>query len=218
VAEKGKALQSLQEFLRAVAFLRAETGRAEGPAAGGRTAHPAAEAFRAAMDDDFNTARATGVLFDLVRDGNRMLQDVRGAGEPSPPAVAALEETAALLRRLASVLVLDLSGATAEVSAASAVRLIRSAGEALGELTRLLAAPPPYPVERGAEIANVVRELLALREAARKNRAWAEADGIRQTLVAAGIRVDDTRRAAHATSEFPADRGLPAVTVSVTKE
>jgi cysteinyl-tRNA synthetase len=147
-----------------------------------------------------------------------MLQEVRGAGEPSPPAVAALEETAALLTRLSSVLALDLSGATAEVSAASAVRLIRSPDEALGELTRLLAAPPPYPTERGAEITGVVRELLALREAARKQRAWADADGIRRALVAAGIRVDDTRRAVHATSEFPADRGLPAVTVSVTKE
>ena len=63
-----------------------------------------------------------------------------------------------------------------------------------------------------------MRELLALREAARKQRAWAEADGIRRALVAAGIRVDDTRQACHATSEFPADRGLPAVAVSVTKE
>jgi cysteinyl-tRNA synthetase len=170
------------------------------------------------MDDDFNTARATGVLFDLVREGNRMLQEVRGAGAPSPSAVAALEETAALLTRLGSVLALDFAGATAEVSTASAVRLTRSADEAVGELTRLLAAEPPYPSERGTELTGVVRELLALREAARKQRAWAEADGIRRALVAAGIRVDDTRRACHATSEFPADRGLPAVAVSVTKE
>ena len=83
---------------------------------------------------------------------------------------------------------------------------------------RLLHAPPPYPAERSAELTGVVRELLALREAARKQRAWAEADGIRRALVAAGIRVDDTRQACHATSEFPADRGLPAVAVSVTKE
>ena len=141
VAEKGKALQGFQEFLRAVEFLRAETGRAGGAAASAPTAHPAEEAFRAAMDDDFNTARATGVLFDLVREGNRMLQEVRGAGEPSPSAVAALEETAALLTRLGSVLALDFAGATADVSTASAVTLTRSADEAVGELTRLLAAP-----------------------------------------------------------------------------
>jgi cysteinyl-tRNA synthetase len=218
VAEKGKALQGFQEFLRAVEFLRAETGRAGGAAASAPTAHPAEESFRVAMDDDFNTARATGVLFDLVREGNRMLQEVRGAGEPSPSAVAALEETAALLTRLGSVLALDFAGATADVSAASAVTLTRSADEAVGELTRLLAVPPPYPAERSTELTGVVRELLALREAARKQRAWAEADGIRRALVAAGIRVDDTRQACHATSEFPADRGLPAVAVSVTKE
>jgi cysteinyl-tRNA synthetase len=218
VAEKGKALQGFQEFLRAVEFLRAEAGQAGGAAASTPTGHSAEESFRAAMDDDFNTARATGVLFDLVREGNRMLQEVRGAGAPSPSAVAALEETAALLTRLGSVLALDFAGATAEVSTASAVRLTRSADEAVGELTRLLAAEPPYPSERGTELTGVVRELLALREAARKQRAWAEADGIRRALVAAGIRVDDTRRACHATSEFPADRGLPAVAVSVTKE
>jgi cysteinyl-tRNA synthetase len=218
VAEKGKALQGFQEFLRAVEFLRAETGRPGGAAASAPTAHPAEESFRVAMDDDFNTARATGVLFDLVREGNRMLQEVRGAGEPSPSAVAALEETAALLTRLGSVLALDFAGATADVSAASAVTLTRSADEAVGELTRLLAVPPPYPAERSAELTGVVRELLALREAARKQRAWADADSIRRALVAAGIRVDDTRQACHATSEFPADRGLPAVTVSVTKE
>ena len=217
VAEKGKALQGFREFLRAVEYLRAETGRAGEPAAGLPTAHPAEEAFRAAMDDDFNTARATGVLFDLVRDGNRMLQEARRAGAPSPSALAALEETAALLARLGSVLAIDLAGAAVDVSTASAVALTRSADKAIGELTRLLAAPPPYPAERGAELTGVVRELLALREAARKQRDWAQADGIRLALVAAGIRVDDTPRACHATSEFSAERGLPAVAVSVIK-
>jgi cysteinyl-tRNA synthetase len=146
-----------------------------------------------------------------------MLQEARRAGTPSPSAFAALEETAALLARLGSVLALDLAGATVDVSTASVVTLTRSANEAIGELTRLLAAPPPYPAERGAELTGVVREILALREAARKQRAWAEADGIRRALVAAGIRVDDTRQACHATSEFPAERGLPAVTVSMIK-
>jgi cysteinyl-tRNA synthetase len=87
----------------------------------------------------------------------------------------------------------------------------------MGDLARLLAAPPPHPAERGAELAAAVRELLALREAARKTRAWAEADRIRQALASAGFRVDDTRTACRATSEFPPERGLPAVNVSVVK-
>ena len=217
VAEKQKALQGFQEFLRAVDRLRAETGRAAMPPPVPPASHPAEAAFRAAMDDDFNTARATGVLFDLVRDGNRLLQDARQADGPPGPTIAAIEEAAALLKRLGAVLAMDLAGAAADVSTAGAVTVTRSAEEALGDLERLLAAEAPYPAGLGAELARVVRELLALREAARKNKAWAEADRIRQTLGAQGIRVDDTRTACHAVSEFPVERGLPAVNVSLVK-
>jgi cysteinyl-tRNA synthetase len=217
VEEKAKALQAFQEFLRAVALLRAEAGRSAVPLADAPTSHPAEEAFRAAMDDDFNTARATGVLFDLVRDGNRLLQDARHSQEPLQARVVALEETAALLKRLAAVLALDLATVVTDVSAAGAVALTRSADEALAELTRLLAGEPPYPADLGGALTSVVRELLALREAARKKKAWAEADTIRQALAASGIRVDDTRTACHAVSEFPAERSLPTVNVSLLK-
>jgi cysteinyl-tRNA synthetase len=217
VAEKQKALQGIQEFLRAVDRLRAETGRAAMPPAAPPACHPAEEAFRAAMDDDFNTARATGVLFDLVRDGNRLLHEARQADGPPAATIAAIDEAAALLKRLGAVLAMDFAGATADVATAGAVTVTRSVEEALADLTRLLAAEAPYPAGLGAELARVVQELLALREAARKNKAWAEADRIRQTLGAQGIRVDDTRTACHAVSEFPAERGLPTVNVSLVK-
>ena len=221
VMEKVKALQGLQEFLRGVEILRAEAGRSPRPAgisAGRPTDHPAELAFRAAMDDDFNTARATGVLFDLVRDGNRLLQEARQSPPPSSATVVALEETAKLLRRLGSILALSLTEAAVDVSAATAVGLTRPVEAAAEELRRLVAAEPPYRDDLRAQLTDVVRELLALREAARKRRAWAEADEIRQTLTASGIRVDDTRTACHATSEFSQERGLPAVSVSLVKE
>lgn len=217
VAEKQRALQGFQEFLRAAELLRAESGQSAAPPADAPIAHPAEEAFRAAMDDDFNTARATGVLFDLLRDGNRLVQDARQSGAPPRAALAAIEETAALLARLATVLALDVSRVASDVSVASAVALTRSAEEAIAELAQLLASTPPHPAERGARLAGVVRELLALREAARKKRAWAEADGIRKAMAAHGIRVDDTRTACHAISEFPQDRRLPPVSVSLVK-
>jgi cysteinyl-tRNA synthetase len=217
VAEKQKALQGFQEFLRAVDRLRAETGRVAVSLADPPASHPAEEAFRAAMDDDFNTARATGVLFDLVRDGNRLLHDARQSSDPPGATITAIEEAAALLKRLGAVLAMDLAGAAADVSSASAVTVTRSTEEALGEIMRLVATDPPYPAGFGAALAGVVQELLALREAARKDKAWAEADRIRQTLGAQGIRVDDTRTAVHAVSEFPAERGLPTVNVSLVK-
>jgi cysteinyl-tRNA synthetase len=219
VAEKVKALQGLQEFLRAVDRLRAEIGRPAAPtkAANPIADHPAEAAFRAAMDDDFNTARAAGVLFDLTRDGNRLLQEARQSA-PSLGTVTALEATAGLIRRLGSVLALGLTEASVDVSAASAVGITGSVEAARAELDRLLATKPPYPVEFRAQLTDVLRELLALREAARKRRAWAEADEIRQTLIVSGVRVDDTRTACHATLEFSQDRGLPAVSVSLVKE
>jgi cysteinyl-tRNA synthetase len=217
VAEKQKALQGFQEFLRAVALLRAETGRAAGIPADLPASHPAEEAFRAAMDDDFNTARAVGVLFDIVREGNRLLHEARQPSTPPAAIVAALEQTAALLQRLASVVGIDLTLATAEVSAVSAVTLTRSADVVAEELQRLLQSDPPYPEELGTKLGEVVRELLALREAARKTKAWAEADRIREVLAASRIRVDDARTACHAVSEFAPERGLPSVNVSLVK-
>ena len=217
VAEKAKALQGFQEFQRAVALIRAEAGRSALPPTNPPASHPAEEAFRVAMDDDFNTARATGVLFDLVRDGNRLLQEVRRLSTPPAETVVALEGVASLLTRLGAVLALDLAGVAAEVSGLGTVSLTRSTEEAVAELTRLLAAPPPASPELATQLTNLVQELLALREAARKKKAWAEADRIRQALVASRIRVDDTRTACHATSEFPPERGLPPVNVSLVK-
>lgn len=218
VAEKHKALQGFHEFLRAVDRLRTETGRAGRPAAGPPASHPAEAAFREAMDDDFNTARATGVLFDLVREGNRLLQDARQSACPSEATMTAVEEAAALLKRLGSVLTMDLGAAGAVVATAETVTVTRSVEDALGHLARLLAGNAPYPDGLGTELAGVVQELLALREAARRAKAWAEADRIRHALGAQGIRVDDTRTACHAVSEFPAERGLPTVTVSLVRK
>jgi cysteinyl-tRNA synthetase len=128
-----------------------------------------------------------------------------------------LEQTVALFLRLASVLGLDLAAATAEVAAASAVALTRSSDEVVEDLQRMLSVAPPYSPELGRTLGEAVRELLALREAARTRKAWAEADRIREALVALRIRVDDTRHACHAVSEFAPERGLPTVNVSLVK-
>ena len=53
--------------------------------------------FTAAMDDDFATPEAVGVLFDLVRQGNRLLDD----GADASPQMAAFLEIAGVLGLLA---------------------------------------------------------------------------------------------------------------------
>jgi cysteinyl-tRNA synthetase len=178
------------------------------------------------MDDDFNTARATGVLFDLVREGNRLIQDA-GRGAAAPATVAALRGTAAQLRRLGQVLALDLKVGAVAVAAFGAIRLDRTAEAALAELTALAGpaspagepgspmAPPGIDEER---LRSVLQELLAHREAARRGKAWATADAIRDGLAARGIRLDDTRHATHATAEFPGDpRRLPVAVTLVRR-
>jgi len=215
-AEKAKALSGLLEFLRAVDRLEAETGAAgdgPGPAPAGAAA---TEAFRAAMDDDFNTARATGVLFDLVREGNRLLQGA-GRGTVAPAALNTLRGLAAELRRLGQVLALDLEAGAVAAVAFSAVRLERPAEAALAELGRLLGETDPPTPEGEARLGALLQELLAQREAARRAKAWAAADAIRDGLTQRGIRLDDTRQATHATAEFPGDPRRQPIAVTLVR-
>jgi cysteinyl-tRNA synthetase len=217
VAEKARALASVREFLRGVELLLAVTGQDGGATPGeDREAHPAAEAFRQAMDDDFNTARAVGVIFDLVRDGNRLLRDAR-QGAPSAAAASWLVAMADLVRRLGSILTLSLVGAPSIVVRRQGINLARPASDVLAELRALAGSDPASAVDLPARLTRVLAELLALREAARDRKAWGEADAIRTALLAEGVRIDDTRTAAQAIAEFPAERQLPAVSVILLK-
>ena len=228
VREKAKALLGIQDFLRAVERLGAEMPAADSSVGWApETAqedlhpedlHPAEAAFRKTMDDDFNTARATGVLFDLVREGNRLLQGPGRAGAPEPGTVRALREAAGLLRRLGAVLGLDLRGDGPIVSAFGSVRLERPADEALQELAALLRPEGSRPGDLERRLTSVVQELLAQREATRKAKAWAAADTIRQALIAHGFRLEDSKSATHAVSEFAEALRLPAVAVTLVRE
>jgi cysteinyl-tRNA synthetase len=223
VHEKARALTGIQDFLRAVSRLEAGVSPLEpneastaGPAR--EDLHPAEVAFRAAMDDDFNTARATGVLFDLVREGNRLLHEAeRGAGATTS-VLPALRETAALLRDLGAVLGLSLGEGGAVVASYGSVRLTREATAAVLELESLLPGGVPRPPDLERRLTALVQELLAHREAARRARAWAAADGIRQALAASGFRLEDTKTATHVVSEFAEALRLPAIAVTLVKE
>jgi cysteinyl-tRNA synthetase len=227
VMEKAKALVGMQDFLRAMDRLGREastvdpSGRSDGKAIAGGSpegVHPAEVAFREAMDDDFNTARAAGVLFDLVREGNRLLDEADRTGGLDAPTVGTLLEMGALLRRLATILTLDLQGSNAVVSRYQSIRLERSVDSALEELGALLRSGTPPPADLAARLVSVVGELLAQREAARRNKAWATADEIRQRLTAHGFRVEDSKSATHAVLESATTTQLPGVAVTLIRE
>ena len=127
--------------------------------------------FVEAMEDDFNTPRAVGTMFDLARAINR----ARGAGEDVRPPQA-------VLRELARVLGLGLE-----------------AGAAAGELdvVALSKLASRYEVScGGSDAESTIEALLAARQEARGARDFELADAIRADLAAAGVEVEDTAEGA----------------------
>ncbi len=129
-----------------------------------RPADPAIlEHFEEAMDDDCNTAEALGVLYDAVREGNAALD----RGEKADPWVSAVQE-------ICSVLGIDLAGEGLDDLAASLVDLAASYGLAASDSSTAL------------------DDLLGLRDKARRDKDWEQADGVRNNLAAIGILLEDS--------------------------
>ena len=121
------------------------------------------ERFQAFMDDDFDTAGALSVLFELVREGNSRLD----AGEAVDPLVGAYDDIVGVLGL--------------EEPEAGLDDLV----EELGELAkRFQVAPSDDPVA-------TVERLLDERANARAGKDWARSDEIRDGLAGLGIHVED---------------------------
>ena len=120
--------------------------------------------FQAALEDDFDVAGGLGVVFDTVRDGNRLLDSGGEAG----PLVAAYDEM---------VGVLGLLEPTVE----------------LGDLAdRIATLATRYDLAIDSAAGDVIADLLAARQQARADRDWETADAIRADLDELGIAIEDT--------------------------
>ncbi|MCD6292684.1 MAG: class I tRNA ligase family protein, partial [Deltaproteobacteria bacterium] len=118
--------------------------------------------FIAAMDDDFNSAAAVAVLFDISKEINRWLDDEKTAIDPQAAA-----RVAGLMREIGEPLGL--------LQTAPRDFLQRTSSETDGRL-------------EAAEIESLIAE----RAAARKERNWAEADRVRDILEENGIILKDS--------------------------
>ncbi len=122
------------------------------------------ERFTEAMDDDFNTARAIGCLFDTIRLINTAL-----AGKKVEASAAVLEQAEKTLREIGAVLGL----------------FIEEPGRYL-RLDREREA-----VKRGLAVAEI-EALIAERRSAREAKEWQRADEIRKDLAAKGVILKDS--------------------------
>ncbi|MFO7963543.1 MAG: cysteine--tRNA ligase [Desulfobacterales bacterium] len=122
--------------------------------------------FRSAMDDDFNTAQGIGILFDAARTANRILDEA--AGNPSEKNIRLLQAIRNDIERIGSVL--GILSHSPDVYFDQKKNLVLEK-EALD----------PAEIER----------LISERNTARKQKEWAKADGIRQTLAEKNIILED---------------------------
>jgi cysteinyl-tRNA synthetase len=122
------------------------------------------EAFCEAMDDDFNTAKGIGILFNIVKEVNRLLDSGQAASTQSPFLAPAIGD----LLRIGKILGIAQQPWSDYFTQQSQTRLAD-------------AAISPESVDR----------LVAERSHARQNRDWKRADEIRGELEKAGILLED---------------------------
>jgi cysteinyl-tRNA synthetase len=159
IAESLKALGRLRALVEEADRIAAKGTPAPGPDGGlfdEIAAHRAR--FEAAMDDDFNTPQALGVLFDLAR----LLQGARAQADDGRLAVGAF-----------------LLGVGELVTLARTLGLLEAGGRS------------ERPVD--PQLKTRIESLLSLREQARKQRDFAEADRLRGELAALGVTLKDSR-------------------------
>ncbi|MBN2026036.1 MAG: cysteine--tRNA ligase [Actinobacteria bacterium] len=128
--------------------------------------------FEEAMDDDFNTARAIGVIFELAKELNTYLDEQERYQTPAAPMVASHGRDTLL--KLCNILGLFSPEAVEAES--------RGAGASSEETSG------GFPTAE-----RLIELLLEVRAVARENRQFETADLIRTRLRELGIRVDDLR-------------------------
>lgn len=131
--------------------------------------------FTEAMNDDFNSAAALGVVFGAVRETNSYM-DGQGALQV-PAATAALLEARKVILGMCAALGLFEPAAAAEPGTGPGARV--TPGENRGAA--------------GPSADELVRLLLETRQAARESRNFELADRIRDGLAGLGVRVEDVR-------------------------
>jgi len=136
--------------------------------------------FVEAMDDDFNTAQAVAVLFDLAREINRA--DEKGAGSA---------EARRVFTELAGVLGLTLRGRDRqEIDTVRLLALLESVNR-----MRLASGLERQPLDRlPGDAGALLERIISSRNLLRDQKKWRDADTIRDELAKLDIILEDTAK------------------------
>ncbi|MFZ5645646.1 MAG: cysteine--tRNA ligase [Bacillota bacterium] len=163
----GKGLERIKTCVRLIEEalggpVREETSQADTDLA--LTLEKRLQDFESAMDDDFNTALATGILFDAVADINSYLHNVsRGEG----PNRSVIVQARGVLEKFNSVLGFFKAGL--------AGKIVLDKGDGNDRL-----------------VAGLLDLIIQIRQDSRAKKDWATADAIRNGLKELGIILEDT--------------------------
>ena len=139
----------------------------------------ARESFMASMDDDFNAPEALGAVFGLVNAVNAAV----AAGAIATADVAAVTAAREAIVELMGVFGIDVAAAAAGEEGANYPDAVLTLAAELAGFD-------------GVDKAAAVQALLDARAAARKEKNWAVADGVRNGLNDLGFTIEDTAQGA----------------------
>jgi cysteinyl-tRNA synthetase len=190
VLDAGRGWRRLQKsvsegaaYLWAAGHRRSRRGAGLGSTALGQAVQRARQRFEEAMDDDFNTAEAIGVLFDLSHDANAAFSGV-SFRDPQSPDMNAFAVAIDLLVELGGVLGIVSKPRFEPKALLSRVAPVFGMWSAQGSLTGRWVAPM---------LRSEVQKIVDIRDEARAKKAWDVADRIRGDLAQAGITVEDSK-------------------------
>ena len=142
--------------------------------------------FILAMDDDFNTCKALGEVFDFIADVNAQTAGKTLSLSDVPP----VRDARALIVELMGVFGIDVEAAAAD-----------SAGESSAYPAQVVALADAVAAQGSLDAAEAVDALLAARVDARAAKDWARADAVRDGLCGLGFTIEDTPQGARVSYE-----------------
>ena len=135
--------------------------------------------FVEAMDEDFNTAQAIGVLFELIKEANKSMEQ-----KLSYDGKEVLKDVYTFIKRT----LVDVLGVEIVVE-----KQVKDLTAELTELLKEIGLENPLGENAGNSTVELIEFLIEQRKIAKKDRNFALSDEIRDKMAEIGIKIKDGR-------------------------